>query len=62
MGCCEFLILVYATSFWHFAAAVFLAGIGRSASSGAEYALLYDSLLLHGAQKSFEKCLGRLNA
>jgi len=30
-GCCEFLILVFATEFWHFAAAVFLAGVGCSA-------------------------------
>lgn len=62
LGCCEFLILVFATKFWHFAAAVFLAGIDRSASSGAENALLYDSLLLLGKEKSFEKYLGRLNA
>jgi len=62
MGCCEFLILIFASSFWHFAAAIFLAGIGRSAGSGAETALLYDSLLLHADAGSFEKCLGRLNA
>jgi predicted MFS family arabinose efflux permease len=61
-GCCEFLILVFATEFWHFAAAVFLAGVGRSACSGSENALLYDSLLSSGEQHSFEKCLGRLNA
>lgn len=60
--CCEFLILVFATEFWHFAAAVLLAGVGRSACSGAENALLYDSLLLSGNEHSFEKCLGRLNA
>ena len=61
-GCCEFFILVFATKFWHFAAAIFLAGIGRAASSGADNALLYDSLLLQGEADSFEKCLGRLNA
>lgn len=61
-GCLEFLILVFATEFWHFALAVFLAGIGRSACSGAENALLYDSLLSNGREHSFEKCLGRLNA
>jgi len=61
-GCLELLILVYATEFWHFAAAIFLAGIGRSAGSGAENALLYDSLLSSGDEQSFEKCLGRLNA
>ncbi|TDF98564.1 MFS transporter [Paenibacillus piri] len=59
--CCFFLILTFASGFWHFAAAVFLAGIGRSASSGAENALLYDSLLLDGKEHSFEKVLGRIN-
>ncbi|MFD1775373.1 MFS transporter [Paenibacillus rhizophilus] len=62
LGCFEFLILVYATSFWHFALAVFLAAVGRSAGSGAENALLYDSLQEAGREKSFEQVLGRLNA
>jgi len=62
LGCCELLILIFATHFWHFAAAIFLAGIGRAASSGAENALLYDTLLSHGKEDSYEKCLGRLNA
>jgi MFS family permease len=62
MGCCEFLILVFATEFWHFALVVFLAAIGSSASSGAENALLYESLLSAGKEQSFEKYLGRLNA
>jgi MFS family permease len=61
LWCCMFLILVFATEFWHFAAAIFLAGIARSASSGSQNALLYDSLLLHGKEESFEKVLGRLN-
>jgi MFS family permease len=62
LGCCEFLILVFATEFWHFALVVFLAAIGSSASSGAENALLYDSLSSEGKEKYFEKYLGRLNA
>lgn len=62
MGCCEFLILVFATEFWHFALVVFLAAIGSSASSGAENALLYDSLLSAGKERSFEKHVGRLNS
>lgn len=62
LGCLELLILVFATEFWHFAAAIFIAGIGRSVGSGAENALLYDSLLSSGDERSFEKCLGRLNA
>jgi MFS family permease len=62
LGCCEFLILVFATEFWHFALVVFLAGVSRSVSSGSENALLYDSLLLKSQEQSFEKYLGRLNA
>lgn len=62
MGCCEFLILVFATEFWHFALVVFLAAVGHSASSGADQALLYDSLLSEGKEESFEKIQGRLNA
>jgi predicted MFS family arabinose efflux permease len=56
-----FLILIFATDFWHFAVAIFLSGIANSASSGAENALLYDSLLLNDRERSFEKYLGRLN-
>ena len=62
LACSEFLILLYATEFWHFALVVFMAGVSRSASSGSENALLYDSLLLQGKASSFEKQLGRLNA
>lgn len=62
LGCGEFAILLYATEFWHFAAVVFLAGISRSASSGSENALLYDSLAVQGKASSFEKQLGGLNA
>jgi MFS family permease len=62
LRCSEFLILLYATEFWHFAMVVFLAGVSRSASSGSENALLYDSLLQQGKASSFEKQLGRLNA
>jgi MFS family permease len=58
---CMFFILVFATEFWHFAVAILLAGIGRSAGSGSENALLYDSLLLNGKEQSFEKYLGRMN-
>jgi MFS family permease len=62
LGCCELLILVFANKFRHFAAAIFLAGVGRAAYSGSENALLYDSLLSSGKEHNFEKCLGRLNA
>lgn len=56
----EFLILIYATSFWHFAAVVSVAAVGGAATSGTQNALLYDSLKLLGQEKSFEKKLGRL--
>ncbi|KQX64884.1 MFS transporter [Paenibacillus sp. Root444D2] len=62
LACSEFLILLFATEFWHFVLVVFLAGVSRSASSGSENALLYDSLKLQGKASSFEKQLGRLNA
>jgi MFS family permease len=62
LGCCEFLILIDATEFWHFALVVFLAGVSRSASSGSENALLYDTLRQQGKASQFEKLLGRLNA
>ncbi|MBH5319973.1 MFS transporter [Paenibacillus sp. GSMTC-2017] len=62
IGCLEFFILVFATEFWHFALVVFLAAIGSAASSGAENALLYDSLLHNGKEQHFEKYAGRLNA
>jgi MFS family permease len=62
LGCGEFLILLFATEFWHFALVVFLAGVSRSASSGSENALLYDSLMLQGKASSFEKQLGGLNS
>lgn len=59
---CMMLILIFATQFWHFAAAIFLSGVSRTANSGAENALLYDSLLLTNRKGDFEKSLGRLNA
>lgn len=62
LGCLEFLLLVFATAFWHFALVVFLAAIGHSASSGAEDALLYDSLAVEAKESQFEKVVGRLNA
>lgn len=62
LGSCEFFILIHATRFWHFALAVFLAGMGGAARSGSETAILYDSLLLRRRQQDFEKYMGRLNA
>ena len=61
LGCWGFLIIIFATEFWHFALVLFLAGIGNSACSGSINALLYDSLLLNSEAQFFEKYLGRLN-
>lgn len=56
----EFLILIYAQKFWHFALAVSLAGIGKSLSSGTCNALIYDSLKMLSKESSFEKISGRI--
>jgi MFS family permease len=58
----ELLLLLFAHSFWQFAIAIFLAGIGKALSSGSENALLYDSLLNESKEGDFEKHLGRLSA
>lgn len=57
----ELLILIFATSFWHFALAIMLAGVGKSLKSGAHNALLYDSLDALGEANRFDSILGRLN-
>lgn len=64
LACFEFLLLLFATEFWHFALIVGLAGVGRSASSGAEDALLYDTLQAQGTgeERRFEQVVGRLRA
>ncbi|MFD0959719.1 MFS transporter [Paenibacillus chungangensis] len=62
IGCLEFLLLVFATEFWHFALVIALTAVGRASASGAEHALLYESLQLAGKKSSFEKVLGRLAA
>lgn len=56
----ELVILLFAHHFWHFAVSIVLAGVGRAFSSGSTNALLYDSLLVDGRQKEFEKHLGRI--
>jgi Major Facilitator Superfamily. len=56
----EFLILIYAKSFWYFALAVFMAGIGKSLSSGTCNALIFESLKRLNSMDIFEKVLGRI--
>ncbi len=58
----ELILLLFAHSFWQFAFAVFLSGMGKAFSSGSENALLYDSLLSVDKQEDFEKVSGRLSA
>jgi len=62
LSAAELIMLLFAHSFWQFAIAIFLAGIGKALSSGSENALLYDSLLNEGIHEKFEKYLGRLSA
>ncbi|OCA83293.1 MFS transporter [Bacillus sp. FJAT-27225] len=62
VGAFEFLILLFSSEFWHFAASVFLAGVSMSAFSGAANALMYDSLKTVNLEDRFEKHLGYLDA
>ena len=61
-GALELAVLLLAQQFWHFALVVLLAAVSRAASSGAENALLYDSLACTGQAAAFEKHVGRINA
>lgn len=61
LTCSEFLLLLLADSFWHFALAVLLTGIGSAATSGAWNALLYDSLEAMGQSAAFERHVGRIH-
>jgi len=62
LSAAELIILLFSTTFWHFAIAILLAGVGKALSSGSENALLYDSLIAEGKQGEFEKVLGRISA
>lgn len=58
----EFVIIIFAHQFWHFAVAIGLSGVGNAFQSGAYNSLIYDSLKSTGDEKDFEKILGRLKA
>ncbi len=62
MTCMEWLLIIHAHNFWHFAIIVFLAGISNAMVSGSQNALLYDSLKMAGCENEFEKTIGRLRA
>lgn len=61
-GFIEFLILIFAREFWHFALAITISAIGHAFQSGAFNALLYDSLKADGREKKFEQVKGRISA
>lgn len=58
----EFVIIIFATNFWHFVIAIGLSGVGHAFQSGATNALIYDTLKSTGHEEDFEKLLGRLKA
>lgn len=58
----EFIILLYAQQFWHFALAVVLTGIGGACVSGAWNAMLYDTLAITRRADRFEQVLGQIEA
>jgi predicted MFS family arabinose efflux permease len=60
LACFEFLLLLYATQFWHFALVVIFAGVSNSFLSGTENAFLYESLQQNKKEHLFEKHLGLL--
>ncbi len=56
----EFILLIFAHNFWHFAFVVAMAGVGTALYSGALNALLYDTLVEIDKEDDFEKHLGRM--
>lgn len=58
----EILIIIYARSFWHFAAAALVAAIHGAVTSGTSNALLYDSLKALRREGEFEKIVGRIRS
>lgn len=61
-GFIEFLMLIFAKEFWHFAVAITISAIGHAFQSGAFNALLFDSLKVDGQEEQFEKIKGRISA
>lgn len=57
-----FAILIFSDSFWQFALAIAFAAAGAAFLSGAENALLYDSLTALNKEDRFDWYLGRLQA
>ncbi len=57
----SFVVLLVSFSFGGFALAIALSGIGAALRSGAENALLYETLEQDGKTEAFERWVGRLN-
>ncbi|WP_236636698.1 MFS transporter [Exiguobacterium sp. SL-9] len=57
----SFVVLLVSFSFGGFALAIALSGIGAALRSGAENALLYETLEQDGKTETFERSVGRLN-
>lgn len=58
LGCVGYLIYSVTFGFWGFMVAEVILGIGQSMISGADSALLYDSLLYAGREKEYNKYEG----
>lgn len=59
LTCLEFAICIYAHSLWLFILATVVTGIGKAFTSGADNAILYDSLKLLKREESFKKTFER---
>ena len=57
----SFVVLLMSFSFGGFAIAIALSGMGAAFRSGAENALLYETLEQDGKKETFERTVGRLN-
>lgn len=58
LGCFGYVIYSFSYSFWGFVAAEIILGIGQSMISGADSALLYDSLLHAKKEKEYNRLEG----
>jgi len=61
-GFLGFLVMCFANSFWEFAITEILLGVGASFVSGADSALLYDSLLANDRESEYAKYQGKLSS
>jgi len=62
MGAAGFLIYSFSFGFWAFAAAEIVLGIGQAFVSGADSAMLFDSLKASGKTEKYTKLEGRITS